>query len=50
MLVICAASGKARVATEIPDIEVPAQNREKIDELRVLYLTVLGVAASLEQL
>ncbi|EER07645.1 conserved hypothetical protein [Perkinsus marinus ATCC 50983] len=26
--------GKARVATEIPDIEVPAQNKAKIDELR----------------
>ncbi|EER12137.1 cisplatin resistance-associated overexpressed protein, putative [Perkinsus marinus ATCC 50983] len=41
--------GKARVATEIPDIEVPAQNREKIDELRVKINSLVKEAESLAE-
>lgn len=33
----CAVVGKARVSAEIPDIEIPPQNKEQIDELKVSW-------------
>ncbi|KAF4695667.1 Luc7-like protein 3 [Perkinsus olseni] len=41
--------GKARVTTEIPDIEVPAQNREKIEELRTRINGLVKDAESLAE-